>query len=234
MLEVNNLRVEYGAVKALKEVSLKVDKGEIVSIIGSNGAGKSTLLKAISGLVKPKSGEILYQNKNITNLVPNKIVKLGIAQAPEGRQLFSEMSVRDNLLMGAYLNSNPKEVTKKLQEIYEMFPRLYERKNQAAGSLSGGEQQMVNIGRALMSMPQLLMLDEPSFGLAPKIVEQIGETILLLAKQGLTILLVEQSALMALELSSRSYVLENGSNVLSGLSKQLMGDPSIQKAYMGA
>ncbi|MBU8919419.1 ABC transporter ATP-binding protein [Bacillus sp. FJAT-29953] len=234
MLEVNNLRVEYGAVKALKEVSLKIDKGEIVSIIGSNGAGKSTLLKTISGLVKPKSGEILYQNKNITNLVPNKIVKFGIAQAPEGRQLFSEMSVRDNLLMGAYLNRNPKEVAKKLQEIYEMFPRLYERKNQAAGSLSGGEQQMVNIGRALMSMPQLLMLDEPSFGLAPKIVEQIGETILLLAKQGLTILLVEQSALMALELSSRSYVLENGSNVLSGLSKELMGDPSIQKAYMGA
>ena len=234
MLNIKNLAVNYGAIEALRGVSLNVNAGEIVSIIGGNGAGKSTLMKAISGLELVKSGSIEWQGQDITTTAPHQRVALGISQSPEGRQVFTDQSVEDNLLLGAYLrHSRDPEVAKDLNKQYEIFPRLRERKNQLAGTLSGGEQQMLAISRALMSLPKLLLLDEPSLGLAPLIVKEIFSVIRRIRDEGVTILLVEQMANQALKVSDRAYVLKNGLIVTSGTSKDIANDPAVREAYLG-
>jgi branched-chain amino acid transport system ATP-binding protein len=234
MLEIKNLQVNYGAISALQGISLSVKPGSIVTLIGANGAGKSTTLKAISGLLKPKSGEILYDGKNIAGLPPHQIVARGLSHVPEGRMIFANLTVLENLQLGAYLQKDKKIVQSELQHIFILFPRLYERMKQVAGTLSGGEQQMLAIGRALMSKPKLLLLDEPSLGLAPLLVKTIFEKIVAINReQGLTILLVEQNANLALEVSSFGYVLETGKITLSGDSPLLRQNPQVKSAYLG-
>ncbi len=234
MLNIKNLMVNYGAIEALRGVSLDVHAGEIVSIIGGNGAGKSTLMKAISGLEATKSGSIQWQGQEITSTPSHQRVALGISQSPEGRQVFADQSVEDNLLLGAYLRSaRDPELAQDLEKQYEIFPRLRERKNQQAGTLSGGEQQMLAISRALMSRPKLLLLDEPSLGLAPLIVKEIFAVIRRVRDEGLTILLVEQMANQALKVSDRAYVLKNGVMVTSGTAKDIANDPAVREAYLG-
>ena len=234
MLNTSNLVVNYGAISALRGVSLTVEAGEIVSIIGGNGAGKSTLMKAISGLEPAASGAVLWGGSDITRMPSHARVAAGISQSPEGRQVFADQSVEDNLLLGAYLRSSrDPELAKDLQAQYAIFPRLGERKNQQAGTLSGGEQQMLAISRALMSRPKLLLLDEPSLGLAPLIVKEIFEVIRRVREQGVTILLVEQMANQALKVSDRAYVLKNGLITSSGTAKEVMHDPSVREAYLG-
>ncbi len=232
MLEVHDINVYYGAIHAIKGISFEVNEGEIVTLIGANGAGKSTTLKTISGLLHSRTGSITFQGENIAGTAPHKLVGKGLAQVPEGRAVFLQMTVEENLEMGAYTRPNA-EVDPGLEKVYDQFPRLKERRKQIAGTLSGGEQQMLAMGRALMSSPRLMMLDEPSMGLAPILVDQIFDIIRSLHKNGTTILLVEQNARMALSVADRGYVLETGKIVTSGSGKELLSDESVKKAYLG-
>ena len=232
ILKVEGINVYYGAIHAIKDISFEVNQGEIVTLIGANGAGKTTTLQTISGLLHTRTGSITFQGQNITNIRADKLVSRGLAQVPEGRRVFLQMSVQENLEMGAYTQPQA-GVPKDLELVFELFPRLKERRNQVAGTLSGGEQQMLAMGRAMMSHPKLLMLDEPSMGLAPLLVEQIFEIIKNLNKQGSTILLVEQNAQMALSVAHRGYVLETGKIVTTGTGEELIRSPEIKKAYLG-
>ncbi len=235
MLTVENLHVSYGAIRALHGVSLNVPQGSIVTLIGANGAGKSTTLRALSGLVKPASGSIRYEGREISRLSPNRLVAEGLCHVPEGRMVFANLSVRENLKMGAYLQRDKKWISSQTDYVFCLFPRLKERENQAAGTLSGGEQQMLAIGRALLSRPKFLMLDEPSLGIAPLLVKSIFERIVEINReQGTTILLVEQNANLALEVSSYGYVLETGNVILKGPSAELADNPEVRAAYLGA
>jgi branched-chain amino acid transport system ATP-binding protein len=233
LLELNDIHTYYGNIEALKGVSLTVDEGEVVTLIGSNGAGKSTTLRSISGLTPPREGSIRFEDREVGETPPQEIVRLGISQSPEGRHCFARMTVRENLDLGAYLRRDG-NIESDLERVFELFPRLKERERQKAGTMSGGEQQMLAIGRALMANPKLLLLDEPSMGIAPILVERIYETIAEINRQGTTILLVEQNANYALEVSQRGYVLETGAVALSDKSSELRGNPEVQKAYLGA
>ena len=232
MLKVNNINVYYGAIHAIKDVSFEVNDGEIVTLIGANGAGKSTTLQTISGLLRSRTGSIEFMGKDIGSVPPDKLVAHGLAQVPEGRRVFLQMTVEENLEMGAFTQPNS-TIAPNMEKVYAQFPRLKERRRQVAGTLSGGEQQMLAMGRALMSNPKLLMLDEPSMGLAPILVEQIFDIIKELHKAGTTILLVEQNAQMALSVADRGYVLETGRVTLSGPGKELLADEAVKKAYLG-
>jgi branched-chain amino acid transport system ATP-binding protein len=233
MLLLNNIHVFYGAIHALKGISFEVNKGEIVTLIGSNGAGKSTCLKTISGLLQPKEGVLTFKGDDLTVVDAPQIVARGISHVPEGRRIFANMSVSENLDLGAYLRKDKEGIKKDKEEIFTLFPRLKERRRQLAGTLSGGEQQMLAMGRALMSKPELLLLDEPSMGLAPILVNQIFEIIQGINSTGTTILLVEQNARMALSIANRAYVLETGKIVLSGNAQELMATEEVRKAYLG-
>ncbi len=232
LLEVNNINVYYGAIHAIKDVSFSVGEGEVVTLIGANGAGKTTTLNTVSGLLRSKTGSVSFEGHSISHTPPDVIVRHGIAHVPEGRRIFQEMSVQENLEMGAFTRSNA-EIAPGLEKVYELFPRLAERRRQVAGTLSGGEQQMLAMGRGLMSSPKLIMLDEPSMGLAPILVEQVFEIIRQLHKSGTTILLVEQNAQMALAVADRAYVLETGRVTLSGTGHELAESEQVQKAYLG-
>jgi len=232
LLEVDDIHAHYGSVEALKGVSLTVDEGEVVTLIGSNGAGKSTTLRSISGLTPASSGKITFSGEDITSVPAHEIVGRGIALSPEGRHCFPRMTVRENLDLGAHRRRGP-EIDEDLERVYDLFPRLKERERQKAGTMSGGEQQMLAIGRALMARPKLLMLDEPSMGIAPILVQRIYETIATINRAGVTILLVEQNANYALDIARRGYVLETGSVALLGESDQLRDDPEVQRAYLG-
>ena len=232
LLKVENINVYYGAIHAIKDVSFEVNEGEIVTLIGANGAGKSTTLQTISGLLRSRTGSITFLDKNIANVPADKLVSQGLAQVPEGRRVFLQMTVEENLEMGAYTRPTA-EVAPHLERVYELFPRLKERRRQIAGTLSGGEQQMLAMGRALMSSPKLMMLDEPSMGLAPILVEQIFDIIKTLHKNGTTILLVEQNAQMALSVADRGYVLETGRIVTTGAGRDLLNDKAVKAAYLG-
>ncbi len=233
MLEVNNINVFYGSIHAVKDISFKVEKGEIISLIGANGAGKTTILQTVSGLLKSTTGSIVFNDQDLMHIPAHKIVGHGLAQVPEGRRVFLQMSVMENLELGAY--TQPKNtIENNLEIVFEHFPRLKERKGQVAGTLSGGEQQMLAMGRAMMSNPTLLMLDEPSMGLAPILVDEIFKIIVELNKAGVTILLVEQNAQMALSIANRGYVLETGKVVMTADAKDLLNDDSVRKAYLGA
>jgi branched-chain amino acid transport system ATP-binding protein len=233
LLEVDDIHTYYGNIEALKGISLTVEEGEIVTLIGSNGAGKSTTLRSISGLNPPREGTIVFNGDEISAMAPQDIVSLGVSQSPEGRHCFQRMTVRENLDLGAYLRRDTSEINSDIDRVYDLFPRLKERERQKAGTMSGGEQQMLAIGRALMARPKLLLLDEPSMGIAPILVERIYETIAEINRQGTTILLVEQSASYALEVSKRGYVLETGTVALSAPSADLQENPDVQKAYLG-
>jgi branched-chain amino acid transport system ATP-binding protein len=233
LLEVRDVETYYGSIQALKGISIEVRQGEIVTLIGSNGAGKSTTLRSINGLNHPRKGTISFQGRDITRDAPHSIVKMGIAQSPEGRKLFPRMSVTENLEMGAFQRSDRSAIREDMDRVFTLFPRLAERRTQKAGTMSGGEQQMCAIGRALMARPTLLMLDEPSMGLAPIFVERIFETIVEVNKQGVSILLVEQNALMALHVASRGYVLETGKVALADDAKALAKNPEVRKTYLG-
>jgi branched-chain amino acid transport system ATP-binding protein len=233
VLDLKDVHTYYGSIHALKGISLQVREGEIVTLIGANGAGKSTTLRSINGLNHPRRGRISFQGRDITNLVPHKVVKLGIAQSPEGRKLFGRMSVMENLEMGAFQLKDRSTFKEDLDRVYSLFPRLEERKHQKAGTLSGGEQQMCAIGRALMARPKLLLLDEPSLGLAPIFVERIFEIIRDINEQGTPILLVEQNALMALDIANRGYVMETGRIALADDAKNLRENEQVQKTYLG-
>ena len=233
LLELEDVHTFYGGIEALKGISLDVEEGEIVTLIGANGAGKSTTLRSISGLTPPREGSICFEGQEIGETAPQDIVKLGISHAPEGRRCFPRMSVRENLELGAYLRTDG-SIDADMQRVFDLFPRLEERERQKAGTMSGGEQQMLAIGRALMSNPKLLLLDEPAMGLAPVLVERIYETIAEINKQGTTILLVEQNANFALEVSKRGYVLETGRVTLTSNSSELRENPDVQRAYLGA
>jgi branched-chain amino acid transport system ATP-binding protein len=234
LLEVSDVHTFYGNIEALKGVSLEVKEGEIVTLIGSNGAGKSTTLRSISGLTPPRQGSIKFDGRELAETAPQEIVRLGIAQAPEGRHVFSRMTVRENLELGAFLRRDSDGIERDIERVYSLFPRLQERQRQKGGTMSGGEQQMLAIGRALMAGPKLLLLDEPSMGIAPILVERIYETIAQINQQGTTILLVEQNANYALDVSSRGYVLETGRVAVSDDSGSLRENPEVQKAYLGA
>lgn len=233
MLEVKDLEVYYGAIHAVKGISLRVEDGQIVTLIGSNGAGKSTTLHTISGLIKPRSGNILFDGTDITGTPAHKIVASGLVQVPEGRHVFANMSVMENLDMGAYLRKDKDGIEKDKKKVFELFPRLFERKNQLSGTLSGGEQQMLAMGRALMERPRLLLLDEPSMGLAPLLVKEIFSIIKTINEEGTTVLLVEQNANMALSIADYAYVLETGRITLSGPAADLSASEAVRKAYLG-
>ena len=232
LLKVDNIEVYYGMIKALKGVSFEVNKGEIVALIGANGAGKTTILHTVTGLLKPKTGTIVYKENDITKVPAHKIVSMGMAHVPEGRRIFQQLSVIDNIKLGAYTRKDKEEIEATLNYVYERFPRLKERKNQIAGTLSGGEQQMLAMGRALMSKPDFILMDEPSMGLSPLLVSEIFDIIKAINDNGTTVLLVEQNAKKALSIANRAYVLETGSIVLSGDAKNLMNDESVKKAYL--
>ncbi len=233
LLEVKDLKVSYGAIKALHGISFKVDEGEVISLIGSNGAGKTTTLHAISNIIKKESGQVFFKGKNISSLSPDKIVTQHLIQVPEGRRVFANMSVKENLQMGAYTRRDFSKIKEDLDWVYSLFPRLKERIRQMAGTLSGGEQQMLAMGRALMSRPELLLLDEPSMGLAPILVDEIFDIVKKISAAGTTILLVEQNAFKALSIANRAYILETGNIVKEGLAKDLILDPSVKAAYLG-
>lgn len=233
LLEVKDLYVNYGMIKAIKGVSFKVYEGEIVSLIGANGAGKTTIMHAINHLIESQSGQILFENNDLTKIAPHKIVNLGLTQVPEGRRVFSELSVKDNLILGAYSRKDKKEFEETLKSVYEKFPILKERENQEAGTLSGGEQQMLAVGRALMSHPKVLLLDEPSMGLSPLYVDIIFKTIKEINEAGTTIFLVEQNAKKALSIATRAYVIETGNITKVGTGKELLNDEDVIKAYLG-
>jgi branched-chain amino acid transport system ATP-binding protein len=234
LLEVRGLKVAYGGIHAIKGIDLHVAQGELVALIGSNGAGKTTTLKTLAGLLHPAGGQIQYDGKNLKNIPAHQRAAMGIALVPEGRGVFGRMTVAENLLMGAYSRSDKHEIATDLERMYGLFPRLAERKGQLAGTLSGGEQQMVAMARALMSRPRLLMLDEPSMGLAPLMVQKIFETIRDIAALGMSILLVEQNARLALQVARRGYVMESGTITLSGAAGELLGSDAVQRAYLGA
>jgi branched-chain amino acid transport system ATP-binding protein len=233
MLKISDVHAYYGSIHALKGINVQVEKGEIVSLIGSNGAGKSTTLGVIAGLVHTSQGKIEFDGQDITNSPAHRMVKLGISLSPEGREVFPALTVEENLRLGAYIAKDKKAIADSFARVYDLFPRLKERMNQQAGTLSGGEQQMLAIGRALMSQPRLLMLDEPSLGLAPNIVVEIFDLISSINKQGTTILLIEQNANMAMSISNRAYVLELGKIAMEGNAKELANDPRVKKAYLG-
>ena len=233
MLEVKDLVVSYGAIKALKGISFEVNQGEIITLIGSNGAGKTTTLHSLSNLIRKISGSIVFEGTDITNLSADKIVEMGLIQVPEGRRVFANMSVKENLEMGAYLRKDKTQIKKDMEECYQLFPRLKERLSQMAGTLSGGEQQMLAMARALMSKPKLLLLDEPSMGLAPILVDEIFDIIKKISSTGTTILLVEQNAFKALSIANRAYILETGSIAKTGNASDLAKDDSVIKAYLG-
>ena len=233
MLKIDNIDVYYGAIHALKGISLEVKEGEIVTLIGANGAGKSTTLRTISGLLKPKTGRITFLGQDIAGVRAHEIVKKGISQVPEGRRVFAEMTVMENLDLGAFVRKDKAGIQQDLKHVFELFPRLEERKNQSAGTLSGGEQQMLAMGRALMSRPKLLLLDEPSMGLAPLLIKEIFNIIVDINKSGTTVLLVEQNANMALSIANRAYVLETGRITLSGSAQELAASEDVRKAYLG-
>ena len=233
MLTVENINVYYGAIHALKGISVEVKEGEIVTLIGANGAGKSTILRTISGLLRTKTGNVLFEGNSVAAMAPEEIVKKGISQVPEGRRIFANMSVEENLELGAYIRSDKPGIRKDIDKVFERFPRLGERRKQIAGTLSGGEQQMLAIGRGLMSQPRLLLLDEPSMGLAPLLVKEIFSIIKEINASGTTILLVEQNANMALSIAHQAYVLETGRITLSGSAKELMESEEVRKAYLG-
>ncbi len=233
LLEVKDLQVYYGVIQALKGISFEVNEGEVIALIGANGAGKSTTLHTITGLKSPKSGSVIFDGKDITKLPAHKIVALGMAHVPEGRRVFSQLTVYENLKMGAYTQKDKQKIEASFQMVYERFPRLKERRNQSAGTLSGGEQQMLAMGRALMSNPKILLMDEPSMGLSPILVNEIFDIIQSVSASGTTVLLVEQNAKKALSIADRAYVLETGSIVKEGPASVLMDDESIKKAYLG-
>ncbi|HET7676357.1 MAG TPA: ABC transporter ATP-binding protein [Candidatus Limnocylindrales bacterium] len=233
MLELQDVHTYYGAIHALKGISLSVEEGEIVTLIGANGAGKSTTLRTISGLLRPLEGSVTLRGQRIDGVPPHKIVQLGVCQAPEGRRVFARMSVHENLEMGAFARRDKAEIAQDFERVYELFPRLRERRTQRAGTLSGGEQQMLAIGRALMAAPKVLLLDEPSMGLAPILVEQIFEIVKTINEQGTTVLLVEQNALMALAIAKRGYILQTGEIVLVDSAERLRQDEGVRKAYLG-
>lgn len=233
MLEVKGLQVYYGVIQALKDVSFEVNQGEVIALIGANGAGKTTTLHTVTGLLPAKQGSILFEGVDITKMPAHKIVEMGIAHVPEGRRVFSQLSVYENLIMGAYTRKDKKEIAENLENVYKRFPRLKERRNQRAGTLSGGEQQMLAMGRALMSNPKMIVMDEPSMGLSPIFVNEIFDIIQKVSASGTTVLLVEQNAKKALSIADRAYVLETGNIVLSGNAQDLMNDDSIKKAYLG-
>ena len=233
LLEVKGLEVYYGVIQALKGIDFEVNEGEIVTLIGANGAGKTTTMQSVIGLIPTKAGTVNFEGKDITHLHCHKIVSLGMSQVPEGRRIFQELTVYQNLLMGAYIQKDKKAIKEDIKKIYARFPRLEERKNQIAGTLSGGEQQMLAMGRALMSRPKLLMLDEPSMGLSPLLVDEVFTIIKDLNKEGTTVLLVEQNAGKSLAISDRAYVLENGKIVLSGTGQELLQSEEVKKAYLG-
>ncbi len=233
LLKVENLHVSYGAIRALRGISFTIEKGEIVTLIGANGAGKSTTLRTISGLLKATEGSITFKDQNIGRLPAEKVVKLGISQVPEGRQIFPKLTVAENLDMGAYTRNDHKEIEENKERVFASFPRLKERLDQYGGTLSGGEQQMLAMGRGLMASPELLLLDEPSMGLAPILVEEIFSIIAKINAQGTSILLVEQNAAMALSIANRGYVLETGTIALEGNAQELLADPKVQAAYLG-
>ena len=233
MLQVTDLQVNYGVIQAIKGVSFEVNEGEVIALIGANGAGKTTILHTVTGLIALKSGKIEFEGKDITKMPAHKIVTLGMAHVPEGRRVFADLSVYENLLMGAFTRKDKDEIAKTLEMVYKRFPRLRERKNQVAGTLSGGEQQMLAMGRALMSHPKILLMDEPSMGLSPLFVNEIFDIIKEVSASGTTVLLVEQNAKKALSIADRAYVLETGKIVLDADADVLMNDPSIKKAYLG-
>ncbi|MCH5273887.1 MAG: ABC transporter ATP-binding protein [Lachnospiraceae bacterium] len=233
MLTIKDLNVYYGVIHAIKGVSFEVNEGEIIALLGANGAGKTTILHTITGLVPAKSGSIEFEGRELTKIPAHKIVSLGMAHVPEGRRIFSELTVFENLGMGAYTRKDKKEIADSLEMVYTRFPRLKERKNQIAGTLSGGEQQMLAMGRALMSHPKIMLMDEPSMGLSPIFVEEIFDIIREISKGGTTVLLVEQNAKKTLQIADRAYVLETGNIVLSGDAKELMNDPKVKAAYLG-
>jgi branched-chain amino acid transport system ATP-binding protein len=233
LLDVKDIVVSYGAIQAVQGISFTVDQGEIVTLIGANGAGKSTTLKTISGLLRPKSGKILFSGQNLATLPPDQIVRLGVVQVPEGRRIFGTLTVRENLEMGAFTRSSRDEIAQSMERVFQSFPRLRERLNQLGGTLSGGEQQMLAVGRAIMSRPKLLLLDEPSMGLSPILVEEIFRIVQEINKQGTAILLVEQNAFMALQVAHRGYVLETGTIPLAGTAAELAKDPRVVEAYLG-
>ena len=233
MLEVKDLEVYYGMIQAIKGISFEVNKGEVIALIGANGAGKTTTLHTITGLLPPKKGSVMFEGKDITKIPAHKIVSMGMAHVPEGRRVFADLSVYENLKLGAYTRKDKENLNKDLESIYERFPRLAERKNQSAGTLSGGEQQMLAMGRALMSKPSIILMDEPSMGLSPILVNEIFDIIESISKSGTTVLLVEQNAKKALSIADRAYVLETGKIVTSGKASELLEDDSIKKAYLG-
>ena len=233
MLEVRDLQVYYGMIHAIKGISFDVNQGEVIALIGANGAGKTTTLHTITGLLAPKSGSVLFEGKDITKVPAHKIVSMGMAHVPEGRRVFAELSAYENLKMGAYTRKDKKEIEESLANVYKRFPRLEERKNQMAGTLSGGEQQMLAMGRALMSKPKIILMDEPSMGLSPIFVNEIFDIIRAVSESGTTVLLVEQNAKKALSISDRAYVLETGTITMSGKAKDLLEDEAVKKAYLG-
>ena len=233
MLEVKDLEVYYGVIQAIKGISFHVDKGEVIALIGANGAGKTTTLHTVTGLLSPKKGKVIFQGKDITKVPAHKIVSMGMAHVPEGRRVFAELSVYENLKMGAYTRTDKAEIEESLKSVYKRFPRLEERKNQMAGTLSGGEQQILAMGRALMSKPSIILMDEPSMGLSPILVNEIFDIIRSVSESGTTVLLVEQNAKKALSIADRAYVLETGNITLEGNAKDLLEDDSIKKAYLG-
>lgn len=233
MLEIKDLQVYYGVIQAIKGISFHVEQGEIIALIGSNGAGKTTTLQTITGMLQPKAGQIIFEGKDITKVPGHEIVAMGMAHVPEGRRVFAELSVLENLRLGAYTRKDKNEVEESLQKIYQSFPRLEERKNQPAGTLSGGEQQMLAMGRALMSKPRIVLMDEPSMGLSPILVQEIFRIIEDISASGTTVLLVEQNANKALSIADRAYVLETGNIVLEGKASDLLADEAIKKAYLG-
>ena len=233
MLEIKDIEVYYGMIQAIKGISFEVNEGEVIALIGADGAGKTTILHTITGLLSPKKGSVVFEGKDITKIPAHKIVSLGMAHVPEGRRVFAELSVYENLKMGAYTRKDKNEVGETLKMVYERFPRLQERKNQLAGTLSGGEQQMLAMGRALMSHPKIIVMDEPSMGLSPILVNEIFDIIQEVSAGGTTVLLVEQNAKKALSIADRAYVLETGNIVLEGKAEELMNDDSIKKAYLG-
>ena len=233
LLEIKDLEVNYGVIKAIKGVSFDVNEGEIIALIGANGAGKTTILHTITGLIQAKKGSIVFDGKELTKTPPHKIVSMGMAHVPEGRRIFQQLSVLENLKLGAYTRKDKSEIASTLKMVYERFPRLEERKNQVAGTLSGGEQQMLAMGRALMSKPRIFLMDEPSMGLSPLLVSEIFDIIKVINESGTTVLLVEQNAKKALSIADRAYVLETGNITLSGDAKDLINDESVKKAYLG-
>ena len=233
MLSVNNLQVHYGMIQAIKDVSFEVNQGEVIALIGANGAGKTTILHTISGLLQPTKGSIIFEGQDITKIPAHKIVSLGMAHVPEGRRVFAQLTVLENLRLGAYTRKDKNEMEETLKMIYQRFPRLEERKNQISGTLSGGEQQMLAMGRALMSHPKIILMDEPSMGLSPIFVEEVFHIIRDISAEGTTVLLVEQNAKKALTIADRAYVLKTGNIILQGDAKKLMNDESVKKAYLG-